>query len=172
MELVVGSTWDGRLVGPEEAVTVRLVAGAEGLRVEVDAPLHGDPPPEAPPGSLEGLWDHEVVEVFLAGPPDGGAIPYTEVEIGPWGHFLVLRLHGARHPVARGLPLELHVEHGEGRWRAVARLDGAHFPPGPHRANAYAIHGTGRARRYLAWHPLPGPVPDFHQPARFPRISG
>ncbi len=37
------------------------------------------------------------------------------------------------------------------------------LPPGPHRVNAYAIHGVGAARRYLAWAPSEGEGPDFHR---------
>jgi hypothetical protein len=36
-------------------------------------------------------------------------------------------------------------------------------PEGPWRFNAYAIHGVGAARRYLAHFPVPGPRPDFHR---------
>ncbi len=31
------------------------------------------------------------------------------------------------------------------------------------RANAYAVHGQDKGRRYLAAFPVPGETPDFHQ---------
>src|SRR5690606_15598739 len=144
-------------VGDDEAVDVRLAWVRGGLGLWVDAPLHGDPPPAAPPGATDHLWEHEVVEVFLAGRPTAdGRIPYTEVEIGPWGHHLVLRLRGVRQVEARGLPLALEVTRSGRRWRAEAVLDRIHLPDLPLFANAYAIHGQGAVRRYLAWNAVPG----------------
>lgn len=166
--LRIGSTWDGSPVGPDESVEVRLTDDGDRVRIDVDAPFHGDPPPLAHPGSVEGLWEHEVVEVFVAGPADAeGRVPYTEIEVGPHGHHLVLKLLGVRQAVARALPLVLHARIAGDRWTATAWIDRALLPAGPRRVNAYAIHGAGAARRYLAWTPLPGPRPDFHQPARF-----
>jgi len=161
--LVVAATWDGDPVGPEEAASVRLRREADVLRLEVDAPFHGDPAPPGAAGPHDGLWDHEVVELFLAG--TGAA--YVEVELGPHGHHLVLRLADVRRVTERALPLEYRAERLGARWRGSARLPAAWLPPGPLRGNAYAIHGLGAARRYLAAHPVPGTAPDFHQPARF-----
>jgi hypothetical protein len=171
VELVVGSTWDGVAIPAEERTRVRLRLARRELHVAVRAPLHGDPAPRAAPGPTEGLWDHEVVELFLSGPPAEGAVPYLEIEIGPWGHHLVLSLRGVRNAVARGLPLRLRVVRHEGCWIAAAALDRGLLPPPPWRANAYAIHGVGAARRYLASAPLSGARPDFHQPDRFPELD-
>ena len=44
------------------------------------------------------------------------------------------------------------------------------LPPDLCAANVYAIHGQGPSRRYLAWHPVPGPAPDFHRLDRFPPL--
>jgi hypothetical protein len=52
---------------------------------------------------------------------------------------------------------------GGPRWTGVARLDRGLLPPPPHRVNAFAVHGTGGARRHLACFPAPGPAPDFHR---------
>ena len=52
-------------------------------------------------------------------------------------------------------------------WRGEALLPYRWLPPGPHRVNAYAIHGVGEARRHLAHAPLPGEKPDFHQVESF-----
>ncbi len=172
LTLRVGTTWDGAPVGADEAAELRLSWSDGALALAVDAPFHGDPPPACPPGPTEGLWEHEVVEVFLAGAPlPDGRIPYTEVEIGPHGHYLVLRLLGVRAVETRLLPLTLTVTREGSRWRATARLDRRLVPEGPLRGNAYAIHGVGPARRYLAWQPVPGPAPDFHQPERFAPLA-
>ena len=45
------------------------------------------------------------------------------------------------------------------------------LPPGLRALNLYAIHGTGRSRRYLAMTPVPGPAPDFHRLQAFTAIE-
>ena len=59
------------------------------------------------------------------------------------------------------------VERRGGRWRGHARLGLDLLPPPPLRLNAFALHGTGEARRHLAAIPVPGPTPDFHRLALF-----
>jgi hypothetical protein len=170
--LEVGGTWDGVPVADGERVRVTLALEASHLRLAVDAPFHADPPPPGPPGPTPGLWEHEVVEVFVAGdgPPD--AVPYTEVELGPGGHHLALRFRGVRRRVEEGLlPVELATAVSGGRWRAEARLPLACLPPPPWRAAAFALHGAGADRRYLSSLPLPGPRPDFHQPHLYPPLA-
>lgn len=170
----IARTWDGLPVGPDEVVSLRVSLGPE-LRVWVDAPFHGDPAPNGAPGPTDKLWDYEVVELFLLG-PDGPARPYTEVELGPHGHHQVLQLAGVRRPLAMGLPCALRSWREGARWRAEATV-AAELLPNPIVAyNAYAIHGQGAARRYLAHRPVPGPAADFHRLEHFapwpPRASG
>jgi hypothetical protein len=164
--LEISQTWDGVPLAPEERACLRLALRDRRLSIAVDAPLHGDPAPKAPVGATPELWEHEVVELFVAAtePP----WHYTEVELSPWGHHLVLRLEGIRRPVAVALPLHFRARRTARRWTGVARLPRALLPPGPWRVNAFAIHGPAGHRRYLAAHALPGPQPNFHQPDRFP----
>ena len=103
--------------------------------------------------------EHEVVEVFVLGPGER----YTEIELGPHGHHLVLRLHGARRPVESGIAIDYVAVHRGPRWRGMARVPVGALPPRPWRLNAYAIHGVGAARRYLVATPLGGDAPDFHR---------
>lgn len=160
--LRIAQTWDGAEVGPREVTTVELAAIAGGLEVRVEAPFHDDPAPAAPAGPTDRLWEHEVVELFLVAagsdPPE-----YTEIELGPHGHHLVLRLRGVRHRVAGPLAIEYRARIAGDSWRGRAVIPEAHLPPAPHRINAYAIHGLGDRRRHLAWRPVPGPAPDFHR---------
>lgn len=162
----IDRTWDGRPADPSEAGRVELVPASGRLVVLVDAPFHGDPPPVGPPGSTERLWEHEAAEVFLVG--RGAA--YLEIELGPFGHFLVLELRGERNVVRRGLPIAYSAEIDGSRWRARAELDEAYLPPGIASGNAYLLHGTGEARRHLAAFPVPGDRPDFHRIEYFPAI--
>ncbi len=156
--LVVSSTWDGVPIDPAEQATVRLALAPTHLTIDVEAPFHGDPAPARGPGPTDELWEYEVVELFLA-----HGERYTEIELGPHGHHLVLRLEGRRHPVERLLPLDFEARIIGSRWQGVARIARALLPPEPWTANVYAIHGAGPDRRYLAAWPVPGAEPDFHR---------
>ena len=168
-QLVIGSSWDGVPIDPAEEVTLELRWDEGALHIHVDAPFWGDPRPDGAASSTEGLWEFEVVELFVADAESPSM--YTEIELGPHGHFLVLLFSGVRQRVAEGIPIDFSPTIEGRRWSGVATLDADHLPAQPWRANAYAIHGVGSGRRYLAAHPLPGPRADFHQPERFPRLS-
>ena len=131
----------------------------EELRVVVDAPWHGDTPPMSAPGSTNALWEYEVVEFFLLGSHEH----YLEIELGPHGHYLVLELAGRRTPIRTHLPLTYQVEHLGERWRGTTTVPLHYLPPELAHANAYAIHGLGAERRYLACYPVPGATADFHR---------
>jgi hypothetical protein len=161
--LVVGSTWDGVPIGADERATLDLELGEAVLEVLVDAPHHGDPGPAGAPASCNALWDFEVVELFLLGSDDR----YLEIELSPRGHWLVLELAGTRHVVKSGHALDFECRVESSRWSGRARIPVAWLPPGLARANAYAIHGNGVARRHLAAHALGGERPDFHRLADF-----
>jgi len=175
--LEIRHTWDGAPARPGERVRLELALEPQVLRVGVDAPYHGDPPPPGPAGPTDGLWEFEVVELFVLQDRVPGTPRYTEIELGPHGHHLVLQLAGIRTVVKSGLPLPYQTTRAPGadrpRWRGEARLDASLLPPPPHRLNAYAIHGVGASRRYLALYPGPTSArPDFHrletfQPARW-----
>jgi len=169
--LHVDRIWSGQPLAPEHHAELRLAAAGDELLLTVDAPFYGDPPPPGPPGPTKGLWEHEVVELFVAGPGTDEAVEYLEVELSPHGHHLALRLAGVRRVVESGLPLEFRAAIEGSRWRGSALLPRAWLPPPPHRAAAFALHDEGGARRYLASVTLPGDRPDFHQPHRFPPID-
>jgi hypothetical protein len=154
----IDASWDGAPLAPAERATVTACWEAGALRIEVDAPFSGDPAPTSPPGPTPKLWEHEVVELFIVGPGER----YTEIELGPHGHHLVLQLEGRRQVVADGLPLRFEARRERGRFFGTAWLDAALLPPEPHRANAFAIRGVGAARRYMCAWPTGGERPDFH----------
>lgn len=157
-KLVIQHTWDGEAVGADERVAIELGLGDAALIVDIEAPFHDDPAPPAPAGSFDGLWEFEVVELFLLGESER----YLEVELGPFGHYLVLQLRGSRRLQTKGLPLEYaHKREGQ-RWSGRASVPVAYLPPELHACNAYAIHGQSEQRRYLATYPVGGREPDFH----------
>jgi hypothetical protein len=136
-----------------------LTLDSTGLAIEVTAPLHRDPPPPVPEGSCDGLWNHEVVELFLLGDDER----YLEIELGPWGHYLVLELEGRRNVVASGHPIEYEARRGSIGWSGRAVIPAERIPAPIGLGNAYAIHGPAPARHYRALHPVPGEAPDFHR---------
>ena len=171
--LRIEHTWRGRPLAASEQAVVHLSREGDGdLHLRVEAPFYSDPPPPGPPGSLDGLWEYEVVEVFLVDASTARRKPrYLEIELSPHGHHLVLQLHGVRERTASGLPLGYATEICASRWRGEAVLASRFLPPAPWLANAFAIHGVGPARQYAAANPVPGDRVDFHCPDRFPLLS-
>jgi hypothetical protein len=166
MEINFDSQWNGAAGEAGEGVSIKVSRDGSLMRIEVEATLYGDPKPTGQPGPYDGLWDYEVVELFIAGLEE----EYIEIELGPHGHYLVLGLNGERNIVERCLMVDYRTVHAHGRWRGVAFMHLTLLPRGPHRVNAYAIHGVGDKRRYLAWRPVPGESPDFHQLNAFEQI--
>lgn len=165
-KLVISRLWSGEAADPSDIAMVEFRIEPDALMVRVDAPFHDDPPPAAPAGSTDRLWDYEVVELFLLG--DDSA--YLEIELGPHGHYLVLQLKGERQLVKKGLAIAYKTETEGSRWRGDARIPLSCLPPGIIRANAYAIHGRDEGRRYLAAFPVHGKTPDFHRLSAFQKI--
>lgn len=166
--LTIAQTWNGHPVPPAEQISVELELRANGLLFDFAAPFYGDPAPDLPAGSCDGLWDFEVVEVFVG---QAGTQRYTEIEMGPHGHYLVLCLNGIRQRESAGHALRYKTYRSPGRWAGTALVPLELLPPQPWVFNAYAIHGTGATRHYWAAHAVPGPAPDFHQPARFQALT-
>lgn len=162
VKITVEHLWDGSPAAADErvAITLRATDAAGTLQIEVEAPFHGDPPPPHAAGATPGLWNHEVVELFLYG-ADGR---YLEVELGPHGHHLVLELRGVRQVTRQGLVIAFDREIVGARWHGRASIPGALIPAGTDRLNAHAIHGVGEDRRYLSAFAAGGARPDFHRP--------
>lgn len=71
--------WDGAPAGV--AIDFTLARIGDQLQLSVEAPLSGVPPPAAAAGRLWRSWEHEVFELFIAGPGER----YLELELGPHG---------------------------------------------------------------------------------------
>ena len=165
-DFIIQHRWGGELIAPETRISLDLLIDGSGARIQIDAPFHGDAPPQDPPGSTWALWEYEVVELFLVD-EDGS---YLELEFGPHGHFLGLRLAAPREMVSTHLKLDYRSQIVDKRWFGKAFISTEHLPIKLSRWNAFAISGNGSARQYLTWSRLPGQYPDFHQPQHFPRV--
>lgn len=166
--LDIAYTWDGQPIAPAPRVDLRRMDGS--LFVHITSPLFGAAPVQGPPSRRWRLWEHEVVEVFLAGPDAEEGTEYIELELAPSGHWLALRLRGTRNIIDDDLPVSASAVVGATTWTGALRLSLQALPPGPLRVLAAAAHGPLDDRRYLSHVPLPAPTPDFHQLHRFTPI--
>ena len=157
--------WDGTDAPSELAAVVQVEVGGP-VRVTVDAPYLGGPAPDQEVGSLWGLWEYEVVELFVT-----GASGYLELEMGPHGHWLFLRLGSVREVLDKALPVEFVAKIRGERWVAEATFSKSLLPREPRAVNAYAIYGVGATRQYLAAEPVFGDEPDFHRLECFRKVS-
>ena len=163
LRLILDRLWDGSIANEGEWAEVTMTLSPAGLSVGVTASFHDDPAPEQTPGPTDELWNYEVVELFVAN--ESGE--YLELELGPHGHYLALLFSGVREVERRDVVIDCRATINGALWKATAHVDQIYLPHGISRANAYAIHGQGGARRFLAAYPVPGERPDFHQPHRF-----
>eukprot|EP00045_Choanoeca_perplexa_P023109 m.12344 g.12344 ORF g.12344 m.12344 type:complete len:219 (-) comp9931_c0_seq1:408-1064(-) len=184
LSAAIKTTWDSQALKAADQVNLRLTVdkAKQSLSLHIDAPWYNDPLPEQPVGSTSHLWEYEVVEAFFLGQDD----EYLEVEVGPQGHYLVLKLHGTRNMVQDHLPL--HVETTTDvktrmcvgptvvsrsqltlildRWQGTAEIPFNMLPPAVDRWNAYAINGLDEDRVYKALHAAEEGAflqPDFHR---------
>lgn len=165
-QLCIQHEWDGTVLPESQWVMVDLRLSDDELQIEVDAPFFNNPPPSKAPNSERGfwqLWEYEVVEVFLVG-QDGA---YTEIEVGPHGHHLLLRLDGPRAVVDKMHPMVWEASIEGGRWHGIGVITRQLLPKNLERINAFAIRNVEGRRQYCCYTPLPSEQPDFHQPARF-----
>jgi len=166
--LLVAQTWDGQPAARQDWVKLELELTRHTLSVAIDAPFHGDEPPTAAAGPTPGLWNHEVVELFLLGDDER----YLEVELGPHGHYLALELNGRRRIVQEHTGLDYRVRHLGDRFLGQVEIPLHWLPAGALRLNAYAIFGPPGARQYMAWRGAPGPRPDHHRLETFGALGG
>ena len=97
LNFTISSRWDGEKLEGKSWVTLSLLAGREqSVEVRVEGPFHGDPRPRggAVAPSLH-LSDYESVEMFFLNARE----QYLEVQLGPYGHYQVILLHGRRNVI-------------------------------------------------------------------------
>ncbi len=170
--LHVSSTWNGSLLCEGAQTRLELKPLESEIALRVSAPFHNDPPPEGPPGSTDGLWDYEVVELFISGTAnEEGLVPYIEIEMSPHGHYLVLEFLGERQRVKTYTDVDYQAIIDGERWFGDMKLPRSWLPEGKLRCNSYAIRGQGRNRGYFAMRPMGGKKPDFHRLEFFKTLS-
>lgn len=163
MDLELRHLWNGAPAPDGVGGRVTLQSSGGVLALEWELALPGKARiPASPPGFTEGLWEWDVVELFLRSGPDR----YLELELGPGGHWLALTFRGVRQRSAelRDLRPGLKNELSAGLWRGRAEVPLELAGPRPWTGLVTAVLGSGAGRLYLSWPPLPGVQPDFHQP--------
>lgn len=169
LSLTVNRLWNGDPC-PDERVRAELALGAmpQGIRVRVESPiLHEQKIPDAPIGSrVEGLWDYDVVELFLVGPGHR----YVELELGAGGHVLLLSFDRIRHRCDAHELFQANLRYAktaQKTWTSELILPWKFVPENLRALNAFMI----ASGQFLAMSPLPGDKPDFHQPDYYPHAS-
>jgi alpha-galactosidase len=178
--------WDGRLARRADAASLNstsvkslwneaalffyFVCGFDSLTVNSAWPK--DQP-------VIGLWDKDVVEVFVKPAACSG---YFEVEVSPLGQWVDLRVLTPRVDVDFGWRSELRTRvdvFHEARlwsvmlalpWAPMSAAGGASIQPRAGdiwRLNLFRMAGEGADREYLAWCPTFTTSPDFHVPDAF-----
>lgn len=166
---VVNRFWNGEAC-PDETyhAEVWITQGERGLTIRTHALLRDDMQvPSAPRDKrFDGLWDYDVVEVFLVG-QDG---KYLEVELGAGGQWLVLGFDGVRHRSNDYMdfnPDHRNASATPGTWQSIITIPWEMVPQPLARLNTFAIFNG----QHLAMNPVPGKEPDFHQPGTYPEVE-
>ncbi len=145
---------------------------------------------EAVPGRFRaGLWQRDVVELFLSDLEGDG---YREYHLSPGGEWWMGCFSGPRVEAAAwsASPPEakLRIERDSSGWSGLLSLPAPLLPPGfleavrrgrpvdGARTGSPLLRGNltaivGDPTSWLSLVPLPGDRPDFHQPSRFPVIE-
>jgi hypothetical protein len=173
-----------QLVHPENAAHATRVDAdirLEGSRLSARFQVRSARPVSSNPGlpsnqSQWGLWDWDVVELFVSCTP--GRLPYYEFQVSPLGQHFELEIHEPRKRFNRefrsGFTYSArHLSGGD--WDAemsipLTRL-GWDGDPASITGNAFAILGPSDARTYWSLFEGQQVKPDFHIPHRFHRLG-
>jgi len=160
--------WFGTLVPGEPRWALALEGPDLVLRGVCDAPPV-KVPGDRPGGFLEGLWDGDVVELFLLNPATGWYLEFNLAPGGGWwacGHTAPrVRVAGGAAPLDGARTRMVARERG---WDCTLRVPIASLPaelafdPATTRANITFC--LGQPQRYCTLADLGGGDPDFHRP--------
>ncbi|EER12070.1 conserved hypothetical protein [Perkinsus marinus ATCC 50983] len=142
--------------------------------VKVRAPFFNDcriPPSKGETGyGTYELWNYEVAEIFIQGKDSH----YTEIELSPFGNFLILTFEAPRKATNDDVCLSVppSTDIVDGHWMSTLRLP-KKFLAAPRENsksmfsfNCYHIHGEEEERKYFAAFPDDTGdevTPDFHR---------
>ena len=166
--LSIDTTWKGQSLPLHTQSRLEIERRPAGLLLDFSTPFYADPPPPIALAADEicstpELWNYEVLELFIAHKEQ-----YTEIEVGPYGHYLVLRFNGRRQRISEGHAVRYKSYREAGQWMGTVLVEHAHLPPEPWTFNAYRIHGVDASRCYLsAFGQESAPAPDFHELSSF-----
>jgi hypothetical protein len=167
VRLRIASTWNGIDLHESQIAEAELLSHSGAMTIRIDAPFANDPAPPIPSGRCDGLWNFEVVEFFFVARDHH----YLEIEVGPFGHYLVIEHSAIRQRQAD--QIRLHVSntsrHAQ-RWRTEVSLSHPLFMQPLVALNAFRISGPEHARSYFAAFPCGGDAPDFHRIDDYPRL--
>ncbi len=126
---------------------------------------------------VEGLWNHDVAELFIK---DMQSDRYLEINLAPSGAWWSAEFYGPRMRVhSEAAPIEGVRSHSriavDGCWQAAVAIPIAylelHFGFGmDSRLNVTFIVDSPQ-QRFLSAVRLPGDMPDFHQPGYFEQAT-
>jgi hypothetical protein len=168
--------WHGAALHPPLCFTVACDSTSLWFLATRQAPATCHPGAE--PGSFtEGLWEHDVAELFLADPASGSYLEFNLAPNGAWwaAKFIAPRIRARNQPDFTPLITSHSENPSDEAWCAAIRVPlgllekeigfGAETT-----ANATAILNSPHQTFHSA-HKLPGASPDFHQPASFTCLS-
>ncbi|XP_032794729.2 uncharacterized protein LOC116931257 [Daphnia magna] len=163
----IASSWNGKALSPSESVDlhIQLDASSRNLVLNVSAPFYDDrAPEEANGGPFADLYNYEVVHLYLLSYPD---FKYVEIELGPWGHYLVVFWNGYYNKVGNLVSLlKYTVNRNASRWTGSALIPLIYLPPKVYLMNAHSSHGVDAKRQWNSLYPVPSnsnqTSPDYH----------
>ncbi|MBI2475028.1 hypothetical protein HYV69_01240 [Candidatus Uhrbacteria bacterium] len=168
--LRVDHLWNGEVCQNDRVFAdIEISEHQNGFNVKVESPVLHDQkiPIEAATGSrVEGLWNYDVVELFLVGPGHR----YLEIELGAGGHFLILGFDRIRHcsnEYKNFQPILSHKKTLGKTWVSELMIPWKIVPENLRALNVFMI----ASGQFLSYSPLPGDKPDFHQPDFYPYAS-
>ena len=187
--LSISNLWNGAPSSLEPGNHYKINIDIDNMTGEIiliiDAPFFNDPPPTLnhindsnDTKRYIGLWNHEVVEVFIS---DCRGANYLEVNIGPFGHYYLksISTYDQNDMIDVDTAPTVKINAKANRWNARVYVPYAMVPEPDTgfdmevplaikwHINAFAIHGNKDSREYLAATALPGKSPNFHQPKFF-----
>jgi hypothetical protein len=183
LNLPITSFWNGaQCYDVYKHGLVSIAQTEDGLLITASLAQQKEPnlPPQPFGTYVPNLWEYDVVECFLV-----GENVYLEVEFGAAGHILVLDFSAPRkrlHAYTEFCPkVKFEVSYSAGarnsnvvgtvynnisvvRWQSSINIPWRIVPEKIKAVNAFVIVRNN----FLAFSPLNGDMPDFHQPAHFP----